>query len=207
MFVRATTIHADLHRLDEGIAFVDDHVRPAVDQLSGSCGLSMFVSRDSGMVTVSTAWESEEQRDAAATVLTPLRAKASRLLGGGMPATELLELAVLDRRRPAQVGFWTRMTRVTIEPSRVETAIDAYTASTLHDVQLLEGYCSAVLLVDRINGHGAVSVTFDSRQALEASREHGQSVREAALAKAGAEMVEIRESEIVIAGLRIPQTG
>ncbi len=54
MFVRATTIHADLNRLDEGTAFVRDNVRPAVDALPGSCGLSMFVSRDSGMATVST---------------------------------------------------------------------------------------------------------------------------------------------------------
>ncbi len=140
-------------------------------------------------------------------MLTPLRAKASRLLGGGTPATELLELAVLDRRRPAEVGFWTRMTRVEIAPDRMDSAIDAYTASTVHDVQLLDGYCSAVLLVDREHGRGMVSVTFDSRRSLEASRAQGDTVREAGLAKAGAEMVEIRESEIVVAGLRLPQTG
>ena len=38
MFVRATTIHADHGRLDEGIAFVRDHVMPATDELDGSVG-------------------------------------------------------------------------------------------------------------------------------------------------------------------------
>lgn len=206
MFVRATTIHADLTRLDEGIAFVRNHVVPAVDTLPGNLGLSMFVTRDPAIVTVTTAWATEQDRSESDSLLTPLRAQASRLLAG-TAVSELLELAVLDRRRPAEIGFWTRLTRVQIDPIHVEAAIDAYTASTLHDMQLLDGYCSAVLLVDRLTGAGAVSVTFDSRRTLESSREHGATLRAAGLAKAGAEVVEVREAEIVVAGIRMPQSG
>ena len=75
MFVRATTINADPARLDEGIAFVKDNVVPAVNTLPGSLGLSMFVDRDSGTTTVTTAWETEKSRADADAVLTPLRAK------------------------------------------------------------------------------------------------------------------------------------
>lgn len=206
MFVRATTIHADLTRLDEGIAFVRDQVAPAVDTLPGSLGLSVFVTRDPAIVTVTTAWATDTDRQASDEVLTPLRARGSRILGG--PAvSELLELAVLDRRRPAEAGFWSRMTRVTVDPLHLEAAVDAYSASTLHDVQLLDGYCSAVLLVDRLTGAGAVSVTFDSRRSLESSRAQGEMLRAAGLAKAGAEVVEVREAEIVLAGIRLPQSG
>ncbi len=206
MFVRATTIHANLARLDEGIAFVRDHVAPAVDTLPGNLGLSMFVTRDPAIVTVTTAWATVGERRTSDDLLTPLRAQGSRILGG--PAvTELLELAVLDRRRPAEAGFWTRMTRVTVDPTHLEAAIDAYSASTLHDMQLLDGYCSAVLLVDRLTGAGAVSVTFDSHRSLVTSREHGATLRAAGLAKAGAEVVEVREAEIVLAGIRLPQSG
>jgi hypothetical protein len=185
---------------------VRDHVVPAVDTLPGNLGLSMFVTRDPAIVTVTTAWQTEQDRSESDHLLTPLRAQGSRILGGSA-VSELLELAVLDRRRPAEIGFWTRMTRVQIDPVHVETAIDAYTASTLHDVQLLDGYCSAVLLVDRLTGAGVVSVTFDSRRTLETSREHGATLRTAGLAKAGAEVVEVREAEIVIAGIRMPQSG
>lgn len=207
MFVRATTINADPARIDEGIAFVREHVVPAVDTLRGSLGLSMFVDRSSGTTTVSTAWESEQARADADELLTSLRARGSRILGGGTPVTELFELAVIDRIRPAQAGFCTRLTRVTIDPTRVEEAIDAYTSSTLHDLRLLDGYCSAALLVDRVRGFGAVSVTFDSREHLEQSRAKAEEIRRAGLAKAGAEVSEVREAEIVIAGLRLPQTG
>jgi hypothetical protein len=207
MFVRATTINADLARVDEGIAFVRESVVPAIDTLPGSLGLSMFVDRSTGTTTVSTAWETEQARADADAVLTPLRAKGNRLMGGGTPVTELFELAVIDRLRPAQAGFCSRLTRVTIDPTQVEDAIDAYTSSTLHDLQLLDGYCSAVLLVDRARGLGVVSVTFDSRAHLEASRERADQIRRSGLAKAGAEIGEVREAEIVIAGLRLPQTG
>lgn len=207
MFVRATTIHADLAKLEDGIAFVRDTVVPAVDTLPGSLGLSMFVDRETGTTTTTTAWETEQARAAADQVLTPLRARATRLVGGGTPVTELFELVAIDRLRPAQSGFFTRMTRVTIPPSDVEDAIDAYTSSIVHDLRLLDGYCSAVLLVDRVKGLGAVTVTFDSRRHLEATREQAEAIRRTGLQKAGAEIGEVREAEIVIAGLRLPQTG
>ncbi len=208
MFIRATTLLADPAHLDRGISFVRESVVPAAAELPGSLGMSMFVDRDSNLVTVTSAWETEQARVAADEVLTPLRARGARILGGTQPpVTELFELAVLDRRRPAEQGFWARLTRVTIDPSRVDAAIDAYSVSTVHDLQLLEGYCSAVLLVDRAHGMGAVSVTFESRRALEASRAQAQSIRTAGLDKAGAHVTEVRESEIVIAGIRMPQSG
>lgn len=207
MFVRATTIGADPARIAEGIDFVRNSVLPAVNTLPGCLGLSMFVDRDNDLVSVSTAFESEQVRAEADALLTPLRAKATRILGGGTPVTELFELAVIDRLRPAEPGFWSRLTRVTIDPAQADEAVDAYTSSTLHDVQLLPGYCSAVLLTDRARGMGVVSVTFDSRDHLVASRPQAEQIRESGLAKAGAQVVEVRESEIVIAGLRLPQSG
>ena len=76
-----------------------------------------------------------------------------------------------------------------------------------NDLRLLDGYCSAVLLVDRANGVGAVTVTFDSRTHLEATRQQAEAIRRTGLQKAGAEIGEVREAEIVLAGLRLPQTG
>src|SRR5262245_10725533 len=197
MFVRATTINADPARIDEGVAFVRDSVMPAVATLPGSLGLSLLVDRSTGTTTVTTAWETEQARADADAVLTPLRAKGTRILGAGTPVTELFELAVIDRLRPAEQGFFSRITRVTIDPASVEDAIDAYTSSTLHDLQLMDGYCSAVLLVDKARGLGVVSVTFDSKAHLEASRTRAEEIRRTGLDKAGAEVAEVREAEIV----------
>lgn len=207
MFVRATTVEADPARIDDGVAFVRDHVVPAVATMYGSLGLSMFVDRDTGLTTVSTGWATEQGRTDADETLSVLRGKVARILGGSTPVTELLELVALDRLRPAMPGFWNRSTQVTIDAAHLDEAIDAYTSSITHDLQLLPGYCSASLLVDRRNGRGMVSIVFDSRATLDASREMGEQIRRTATEKTGATAVDVRESEIVIAGLRLPQTG
>jgi len=207
MYVRATTINADPARIDDGIAFVRESVVPAVATLPGSLGLSMMVDRITGSTTVTTAWETERARSDADQVLSTLRGKAMHIMGTGTPVTELFELAVLDRLRPAKDGFWNRMTYVTIDPRQLDDAVDAYASSTVHDLQLLPGYCSAVLLVDRARGAGIVSITFDSKASLEASREQAEMIRRAAIGKTGAVVSEIRESQVVIAGLRLPQAG
>ena len=206
MFIRATTIAADPARLDEGIRFTRDVVAPALSAVPGSLGLSMYVDRDTGTSTVSSAWETRGARDAAQAALDPLRARAAGIVGG-LPVTDLFELAVLERRRPAEPGFWSRMTRVSIDPHRMETAIDAYRSTTLPALELLDGYCSAALLVDYGRGAGISSVVFDSRASLDASRDQGEQIRRTSTAKAGAEVVDVRESEIVIAGMRLPQTA
>ena len=207
MFVRATTTTADPTRTAEGIAQLREDVVPVVDALPGSLGLSAFCDPESGLLTVCTAWESAAARDAADAALRSARGPALQAMGAGPPVTEHFVLAVLDRARPTEVGFWVRMVRVTVDPRHVDEAIDAYTSSTLHDVQLLPGYCSAVLLVDRPRSAGVVSLTFDGRASLEASRDQAEQIRRTALAKTGAQVDEVREAEVVIAGMRLPQSG
>ena len=206
MHVRATTITVDPGRVDELIRFARDDVAPVAESCPGSLGLSMFVDRGTGTATITTAWRSEREREASDAALRPVRDRAAALFGG-TPAVELLEMAVLDRRRPAEPGFWARMTRVLVDPSRIDDAVDAYGTTTLPALELLDGFCSAVLLVDRAGGRGVSSVVFDSLAALDASRAAAEGIRRTSAAKAGAEVVEVRESEVAIAGIRAPQSG
>lgn len=206
MHVRATTITVEPGRVDELIRFARDEVTPVADGCPGSLGLSMFVDRSTGTATITTAWATEQQRDESDRSLLPVRERAAALFGA-TPAVELLEMAVLDRRRPAEPGFWARMTRVLVNPALLDDAIDAYGTTTLPALELLDGFCSAVLLVDRRTGQGVSTVVFDSRVALETSRAAGDEIRRTSAAKAGAQVVEVRESEVVIAGIRAPQSG
>lgn len=206
MHVRATTISADPNRVDELIRFAKQEVAPVCDGLRGSLGLSMFADRTTGTCTISTAWETEQDRDDSDAALRPIRAKAGDLFGAA-PVVELFEMAVLDRRRPAEPGFWARTTRVSIDPSHIDEAIDAYGVTTLPALELLDGFCSAVLLIDRTIGAGVSSVVFDSRAALEASRAQAEEIRRTSVEKAGAQIVDVRESEVVLAGIRTPQSG
>src|SRR5215213_5926439 len=47
MYARSTTIRGNPQQMDDGIAYVRDKVMPAIQQMDGSVGLSMFANRAS----------------------------------------------------------------------------------------------------------------------------------------------------------------
>ena len=75
----------------------------------------------------------------------------------------------------------------------------------LPKMEELRGFCSASLLVDRAAGRGCSAVTYDSREALEASRDPGSAIRESVMAATGVRMMETAEFELAVAHLRVPE--
>lgn len=203
MFARVTTVDGDAGRIDEVITFVKETVQPLLKQLPGSLGLAMFVNRDRGRVVVTTAWTTAEARAASDAHLLPIRDAAGRMLGG-QARPEELEVAVLDRVRPAAPGYWNRLSRLAVPPDRLDASIASFRDSALPALHGQAGFCGGVLLVDRTTGTGIGLTTWDSREALEASREIADRVRASTADSAGARIVEVVESEIVIAGIVLP---
>lgn len=210
MHARATVVAADPGRVDDLIRLVRDRVVPAVDEHGGSLGLSMNVAtvpadgdRSSVRCTVTDIWADRASMHASERALRPLRDAAGRL-AGARPVTEEFELAVLHRLRQAEVGCWVRSTRVRLDPARVDVGLRVFRTSTLPAVERLAGFRSALLLVDRGSGNGVVSVVFDDRAALDASRGQASSVRQEESARASAQVSDVAEAEIVVAELRLP---
>lgn len=203
VFARVTTVDGDAGRIDEVITFVKQTVQPLLLQLPGSLGLAMLVNRDRGRVTVTTAWTTAEARAASDAHLAPIRGEAARLLGG-QARPEEFDLAVLDRVRPAAAGYWNRLVRLAVPPDRLETGIAAFRDQVLPALRGEAGFCGGVLLVDRTSGTALGLTTWDSREALEASRAAANQVRARVTESIGATVVEVVESEIVIAGIGAP---
>lgn len=207
MHARATVVAADPARVQDLIRLVRDRVVPAVDTHGGSLGLSMNVAATDGgsgrRCTLTDIWTDRASMHASERALQPLRDAAARI-AGARPVTEEFELAVLHRLRQAEVGCWVRSTRVRLDPTRVDAGLAVFRTSTLPAVERLDGFRSALLLVDRGSGNGVVSVVFDDRAALDASRGPASSVRQEASSRASAEVSDVAEAEIVVAALRLP---
>ncbi|MFP5219446.1 MAG: hypothetical protein ACLGIG_06875, partial [Actinomycetes bacterium] len=193
MHARATVVLADLAKVDDVIAFVRDAVVPRVRAQAGSLGLSMNVDRASGRCTVTTVWVDRASMHASERVLSPLRDAASRI-AGGQPATEEYELAVLHRERQAEPGCWVRSTRVRLDPAQVDRGIRTFRDHSVPQIRNLPGFRSALLLVDRRTGAAVVSVVFDDRAALDASRESAAAVRAEASERAHADVTDVVEA-------------
>lgn len=203
MYARATVVIADPAKVDDVVALVRDRILPEVLAQPGSLGLSMNVDRASGRCTVTSVWKDRGSMHAGEPVLEPYLERAARV-AGGVPASEEYELAVLHRLKQAEPGCWVRTTRARLDPAQVDQAVRTFQMTSLPVIETLPGFRSALLLVDRRSGSGVVSVVFDDRATLDASREAAASVRQQSSAQMQASVTDVVESEIVVAGLRLP---
>lgn len=203
MFFRSTSIDADPRRLDDGIAFVRDQVGPFVAGLDGNLGVLMLVNRLNGRTVVTTAWGSAPALHDSLDAVGAVRSQAARILGGQarVESWEVPELHHVRRTRP---GMGDRSTRVQVDPDDVDLLVDTFRTTSVPALSLLPGFCAATLQVDRASGAAISSVTYGSWDALEDSRRQVAEIRRASLEKAHARAVEVVESEVAVADLRIP---
>ncbi|MGY1764677.1 hypothetical protein ACI79G_24920 [Geodermatophilus sp. SYSU D00779] len=206
MYARTTIVHGDPTAIDEGVAFLRDRVMPAVEGLPGYVGLSMLADRASGRCIATTSWKDEAAMADTGEQLRPLRARFAEVLGGSVEL-HTWEIAVVHRVREAPDGACTRVTWTRTDPSRMAPALDAYRTRLLPRLEELDGFCSASLLVDPREGRAAGSVTYADRLALERSRTDATAVREEFTATVDSEITEVAEFELVLAHLRVPETG
>jgi heme-degrading monooxygenase HmoA len=205
MHARSVTIMARPDLIDAGVAFVRDEVMQTMMAMDGWIGLSMLVDRTSGRCITTSAWQDEDSMRAAGEQLRPLRRRGAELMGGGEPQAEEWEITVLHRDHTSQQGACVRATWVRMDPQQVDRGVDIFKSSALPAIEGYDGFCSASLLVNRENGRAVVSVTFDSRDAMERNRERAQQVREQAVREMNGEVLEVGEFELTLAHLRVPE--
>jgi heme-degrading monooxygenase HmoA len=204
VYARSTTIQAQPSSIDAGIALVRDEGMPAVRDMPGCIGISLLVDRQSGRCIVTTAWETEEAMRAGAEQLTPLRDRAAKMMGG-TASVDNWEIAVLHRVRPAPEGAGVRVTWARVPEGGMDQGIEYYKSSVLSQLEDLDGFCSASLLVDRASGRGVTSATFESLDAMERNRDRATALKTASIREAGVEELDECEFELALAHLRVPE--
>jgi len=205
VYARTTTIQGDPAKIDAGVAHVRDQVFPAVTAMTGCAGMSLLVERDSGRCIATTAWESEAAMRASAELVRPLRASAEQALGASTSSVDTWEVAAMHRDHATGDGSCAVVTWLRADPSNVERAVDVYKMAVLPKMQELSGFCSASMLIDRQTGRRVGTITFDSREALAASRDAMARIREAGVQESGSTVDEVAEMELAFAHLHVPE--
>jgi quinol monooxygenase YgiN len=202
---RAVVAQGNPAKIEEVIAYVKDRVVPLVDAQAGSRGLSMFVNRDNGTIVVNSAWDDEASLKASDAALAPSRQEAIALLEAPEVEVHVLEPALIAQKEPDRPGFWSRAAEVQHATDAMDRAIAAFRDEVLPTLrERIDGVNTVALLVNRQTGHSVANVTFTSREAMEASRDATARMREDVLRRAGAELLSVRELEVVIVGIRPP---
>lgn len=178
---------------------------PAVQGIDGCVGVSAMIDRGSGRCIITTAWESDEAMRASADKASQLRNQAAETFGGSVEKIEEWEIAVLHRDHQSADGACARVTWVTGDPATTDPKIDYYKTSVLPELENLDGFCSASLLIDRATGRSVSTVTFDSREAMERTREQALALKTEKMREAGVEELDEREFDLALAHLRVPE--
>jgi hypothetical protein len=110
----------------------------------------------------------------------------------------------MHRDHPSHGGACVRVTWTQTEPDQIDRGLDAYQWS-LPQIERFEGYCSTSILIDRASGRLVASATYDSRDALERTREPAAAVRTGGVEQAGSRVLDVHEFELAIAHLRVPE--
>ncbi|HEY1968648.1 MAG TPA: hypothetical protein VGH89_11930 [Pseudonocardia sp.] len=204
MFARSTEVLARPESVDAGIRNIRDDVLPMLKGMDGCIGLSMLVDRSSGRCITTSAWHTMEAMRASEMAVRPYREHISDVLGNRAQVDEW-EIAVLHRDHRSRPGAYVRTSWVRMASDQAEGVADVFRSTLLPVIEEFDGFCSASLMIDRESGYAVSSVTLDSREAMERSREQSGALRQVGAMEAGVEIVEAREFELALAHLRVPE--
>jgi len=204
VYARSTTLLAQPGRIDEGIAYAEDEVMPALMAMDSCIGLSMICDRDSGRCIITSAWSTEGGMTATEETVQPLRDRAADIFGAE-PSVDRWEIAVLHRHSYAADSSCVRCTWFTMDPADLDDAIDTYRMATLPALEEMDGFCSASLMVDRASGRAVSSSMFESREAMVASRAAADELRTRTASDMGASVDDICEFDLALAHLHVPE--
>lgn len=204
MYARSTTIHAHPSFIDAGIKHMSDTVMPALADQEGCAGLSLLVDRDSGRCIATSSWMDEDALRMSEGPVRELRDRATEMFRG-TATVERWDIAALHRDHHSGRGSCVRVAWLKIEPGRMTRAVDVFKLTALPMMEDAEGFCSAGLMVDHAAGRAVVSVTYDSREAMDRHRENAEAMRASGTREMGATVLEVCEFDLAIAHLHVPE--
>jgi len=204
VYARSTTIRGRPESVDNGIVFCRYEVLAMCQELPGCLGLSMIVDRESGRSITTTGWDSIESMKASATVMRPVRDGAAETLGG-TPEVAEWEIAVMHRNHRSPGAACARVTWLRGEPTAIDRAADVFKLALMPEIETFDGFCGVSFLINRETGQAVTSVAFDSRAALEGTRERASGLRARGSAEARLEIMEVADFELALAHLDVPE--
>ncbi|MCU1492620.1 MAG: hypothetical protein JWO62_384 [Acidimicrobiaceae bacterium] len=173
---RLTLMTADPASVDSLVRYLEGDVRPRVEKTLGNEGMVLFANPELGVIVVESFWVSGDAMRESEHVVAPLRDKSVGQ-GAATVSVEHHEVASSLRLERPKAGAGARLTRMDLQPPRVEETIAAYEDSALPWLGEMKGFSSALFLVHRPSGRAMIEMIWHDEASLAASRGAEASVR------------------------------
>ena len=167
---RFNLITADPDRMADTVGYIKSEIRPAVESLHGSMGMSLYANTEVGVAVLESFWASRAALIASEQITAPRR-KDTVQRAMGTVCVERYRVPVFEREAPLDTGAGLRLTRMDVEGSRVEDAVDGYRDTAIPWLAETAGFCGALLLVDWNSGHSISETIWDSVAGIYSTRQ------------------------------------
>lgn len=198
MYARSTTFNGKPSNINAGLAFIKNEAGPMLDAIEGCRGLSMLVDRETGICIATSSWDSEEAMHASNGQLRPLRDRGREILGGSMQVDDW-KIAVMHRTHHGQCA------RVSWLQGDLDTMTETFLVGVMPELEQARGFCSASLLVNAESGLACGTTSWDTRAAMEASRQTADEMRNRTARESAGEVLDVVEFELAYAHLHVPE--
>jgi len=131
--------------------------------------------------------------------IRPIREKTAEAIGGGTAELEEWEIAAMHRRHHAGQASCARVVWLRLEAGRFDDFVAEFNAATLPALDATRGFCSTSLLINPEWRRAAVSIAYDSPEAME-RRINGSEGRRLLERN----VIQVREFDEVMPHLRVP---
>ena len=164
MYARVNIIFGTAAKVGAGVAHLEKSDRDVVEAVAGNRGLTTLVDRKTGVIVAMSYWD--DLRHSSEAALTKAREGAAKAAEGAL-VTESFEVAVAERLAAPDPGATVRMTRVQLDPVRVDAGVAFVRDKLLQRLSACSGLCSAELLIDRVIGNGLLVMTWTDQEAAD----------------------------------------
>lgn len=182
MHVRVSTFTGATD-IDAGVAFVREKAFPALAGLKGFRGLTASADRSDGTLGVLALWETEEDMRASDAAAAQVRQEAGSVIGGEVTVQALEQVAADTADTPPAEGCALRVTRLTMDPAKVDENVAFYGSEVIPRLKARPGFRGVRAMMDRATGQGMVGTVWDDKSALEAADDTAAQVRQEAAAR------------------------
>ena len=203
LHIRLSRIAAEPPVLDECVAYIEREVRPALEGLRGSLGISVLADREEGGAIFGSVWASSHLMSASEETEGPLLIELAKRAGG--PVTpEDYEIAVFLQEAQPQRGQAVRLTRIQVKPSQVLDVIEVVGDIAVPALAETPGFCGALLFAHPASGRLISETVWRDPRARTAAPDVAAIIRTEVPDEAASEIRAVADYSLVFSSVREP---
>jgi heme-degrading monooxygenase HmoA len=194
-------ITMDPARLGESVSYIETRLRPVIESQPGNLGVSLHKSSQLGVAVLESFWASGDAMRAGERTVAPGRDEAVRRAGGTL-AVERYAVPVFEQEGPVRADAGVRLTRMDVEPTAVDDAIEVFGDTAVPWLAETDGCRSLLYLVDPQSGHTISETIWKNADAMAGSRSAAAAARVEAVTSAGCVVRGVEEYTVAFSSAR-----